>query len=63
MYAERQQTGGFKFFQLPLTDGASPTPLLPPQFNSSGMRVSPDGRAMAFRADAQGATSTSHRFL
>ena len=40
---------GFKFFQLPLTDGASPTPLLPPQFSSSWVRVSPDGRAMAFR--------------
>ena len=48
-YAERQVAGGFKIFQLPLTEGASPTPLLPPQFNSSAMRVSPDGRAMAFR--------------
>src|SRR5262249_51334074 len=36
-YAERQPAGGsrplageFKIFQLPLTEGASPTPLLPP---------------------------------
>ena len=49
-YVERQLAReGFKIFQLPLTEGASPTPLLPPQFNSLGMRVSPDGRAMAFR--------------
>ena len=53
-YAERQVAGGFKIFQLPLTEGASPTPLLPPQFNSSAMRVSPDGRAIAFRAGPQG---------
>jgi eukaryotic-like serine/threonine-protein kinase len=53
-YAERQVAGGFKLFQLPLTEGASPTPLLPPQFNSFAMRVSPDGRAIAFRAGPQG---------
>ena len=53
-YAERQVTGGFKVFQLPLTDGASPAPLLPPQFHSSSLRLSPDGRAMAFRAGREG---------
>ena len=53
-YAERQVAEGFKLFQLPLTEGASPTPLLPPQFNSFAMRVSPDGRAIAFRAGPQG---------
>jgi eukaryotic-like serine/threonine-protein kinase len=53
-YAELQGAGGFKLFQLPLTDGASPAPLLPRQFNSFGMRVSPDGRAIAFRAEGQG---------
>ena len=47
-YAERQTVGGFRMFQLPLTAGATPAPLLPPQFNSFQMRVSPDGRAMAF---------------
>jgi Tol biopolymer transport system component len=47
-YGERQGAG-FKLLQLPLTAGASPTPLLPPQFSSSWLRVSPDGRAMAFR--------------
>ena len=62
-YAERQVAGGFKIFQLPLTEGLSPTPLLPPQFKSFAMRVSPDGRAMAFRQEAKGASSTSHRFL
>jgi Tol biopolymer transport system component len=51
-YAERQVAGGFKLFQLPLTDG--PSPLLPPQFNSSAMRVSPNGRAMAFRTGRVG---------
>jgi len=53
-YAERQVTGGFKLFQLPLTDGASPAPLLPPQLNSFAMRVSPDGRAMAFHTRGKG---------
>ena len=53
-YAERQVAGGFKIFQLPLMDGASPAPLLPPQYNGSAMRVSPDGRAMAFRTRRQG---------
>jgi eukaryotic-like serine/threonine-protein kinase len=54
VYTERQVAGGFKIFQLPLIDGAPPAPLLPPQFNSSAMRVSPDGRAMAFRTRRQG---------
>lgn len=53
-YAERQLAGGFRLFQLPLTEGASPTPLLAAQFNSSEMRLSPDGRAIAFRAGPQG---------
>jgi Tol biopolymer transport system component len=54
-YAERQVAGDFfKLFQLLLTEGASHTPLLPPQFNSFAMRVSPDGRAMAFRAGREG---------
>jgi Tol biopolymer transport system component len=53
-YAERQGAGGFKIFQLPLTKGASPTPLLPAQFNSFAMRVSPDRRAIAFRTGLQG---------
>jgi Tol biopolymer transport system component len=52
-YGERQ-VAGFKILQLPLMAGASPTPLLPPQFNSSSLRVSPDGRAMAFRAGREG---------
>ena len=47
-YAERQTVGRFRIFQLSLTAGASPTPLLPPHFNALGMRVSPDGRAFAF---------------
>ena len=47
-YAERQNDGGFRIFQLPLTAGASPAPLLPPHVNALGMRVSPDGRALAF---------------
>ncbi|HXG72633.1 MAG TPA: hypothetical protein VNJ04_18675, partial [Gemmatimonadaceae bacterium] len=53
-YAERQTAGEFKIFQLPLTAGATPAPLLPPQFNSSQLRVSPDGRAMAFIAARDG---------
>jgi Tol biopolymer transport system component len=47
-YAERQATGGFRLFQLPLTAGATPAPLLPPPFSSADMRVSPAGRAIAF---------------
>ena len=49
-YAERH-VGGFRIFQLALTAGASPAPpapLLPLHFNALGMRVSPDGRALAF---------------
>jgi Tol biopolymer transport system component len=53
-YAERQTGGGFRAFQLPLTPGARPDLLLPPQFSSFGMRVSPDGRAIAFIAGRSG---------
>lgn len=53
-YAERQTAGEFKIFQLPLTAGATPAPLLPPQFDSSAMRVSPDGRAIAFTVARSG---------
>jgi dipeptidyl aminopeptidase/acylaminoacyl peptidase len=45
-YAERE-LGEFKLFQLPVTRGAPPTPLLPGRRGSS-MRFSPDGRAMAY---------------
>ncbi len=38
----------FKPFQLPLTPGATPTPLLPGRRSGSSMRFSPDGRAMAY---------------
>ncbi len=53
-YAERQTTGAFGVFQLPLAAGATPAPLLPPHFSSFDMRVSPDGRAMAFISGRSG---------
>jgi len=57
-YVERQGRV-LKFFQLPLTPAASPAPLLPPHFNGVGLRVSPDGRALAF----MGGTGAHHRDL
>jgi eukaryotic-like serine/threonine-protein kinase len=47
-YLERSTRGGFDIFQVPLTGGASPTPLLVSRHDKYEMRLSPDGRAMAF---------------
>ena len=46
-------------FQLSLTPGASPAPLLPAPLSTTGMRLSPDGRAMSyFGAEEPGASGS-----
>jgi Tol biopolymer transport system component len=47
-YAERQGAGPFQLFQLALTRGASPEPLLQSPLGTSSMRLSMNGRTMAF---------------
>jgi serine/threonine protein kinase/Tol biopolymer transport system component len=49
-YVERDESGGFRLFQLPLARGASPTPLPLGQLSVGHMRLSPDDRAMTFVA-------------
>jgi hypothetical protein len=54
VYAERESRE-FKLFQLPLTPGAPPTPLLPGGRSGFGLRFSPSGRAMAYVDPAKAA--------
>jgi serine/threonine protein kinase/Tol biopolymer transport system component len=49
-YVERSAQGRFQIFQLSLTHGASPAPLLQSPLSTWGMRLSPDGRAMTYVA-------------
>jgi serine/threonine protein kinase/Tol biopolymer transport system component len=56
-YVERSWSGpgvGFQIFQLSLTRGASPAPLLQSPLSTTAMRLSPDGRAMTYVATAGG---------
>jgi len=50
-YVERG-LGGFRPFELSLAPGASPRPMLPGPLSVTGMRLSPEGRAMSFVAGA-----------
>ena len=53
-YAERSAQGRFQLFQLSLTRGASPAPLLQSPLGIRGMRLSLDSRAMAYGAIGTG---------
>jgi Tol biopolymer transport system component len=50
LYIQRSKLGTFDIFRLPLAAGGSPVPVLESRHDKSGVRVSPDGRAMAFGA-------------
>ena len=49
LYIQRSKQGTFDIFRLPLA-GGSPTPILESRLDKYEVRVSPDGRAMAFAA-------------
>ena len=49
-YLERSADANYDIYQLSLTAGASPEPLLVSPSDKTEMRLSPDGRAMAFLA-------------
>ncbi len=49
-YLERSAAATYDIYQLSLTAGASPEPLLVSPSDKTEMRLSPDGRAMAFLA-------------
>ena len=49
-YLERSAAATYDIYQLSLTAGASPVPLLLSPADKTEMRLSPDGRAMAFLA-------------
>jgi Tol biopolymer transport system component len=53
-YLERSESGGFDIYRLPPQPGASPAPLLRSRPSKFEMRLSPDGRAMAFAAEVEG---------
>jgi Tol biopolymer transport system component len=55
-YAERSE-GRFQMFELSLTRGAPPAPLLRSPLSTAGMRLSPDGRAMTYVATGGGRAS------
>jgi Tol biopolymer transport system component len=50
LFIQRSKMGTFDIFRLPLTAGASPAPILESRLDKYEVRVSPDGRAMAFSA-------------
>ena len=54
MFTERQTRGNFDLFTMPLSAGATATPLLASRFNEVGLRFSPDGRAMSFASNESG---------
>jgi Tol biopolymer transport system component len=49
-YVQRSADANFDIYKLPLSDGASPEPLFVSPANKEELRLSPDGRAMAFLA-------------